>query len=159
MPLVLHRVAVDSPDRRELLPKLLSLSNIIFSPDPDSKYASLALWQERLSYPSSVIIYLSPPSLPTEPVAFVFAYPRTHAVPLIDGEQHSTHIWLAGVMPQRRKEGCLAQMVDAMEYTSALTVCTTPARFPDMWNWLMHRGWTVERDLDEGKVMLRKSAS
>jgi len=146
------------PSSPELLQRVLELSNTIFCATPDSKYASIAVWRERFSHTASVILYLSRPQTPDRPVAFLFAYPKTHVPALSGGESETLHIWLAGVIPERRKEGCLARMISALPSLSALTVCTRPADYPDMWNWLIKRGWTVERDMGGGKVMLSKRA-
>jgi hypothetical protein len=91
-----------------------------------------------------------------KPVAFLFAHPRTHLPPLQDGTIESMHIWLAGVLPEWRKSGCLQRMTREVVTDPELTytVCTTPSIFPDMWPWLLKRGWRQERDLGEGKVML-----
>ncbi|OCH89778.1 hypothetical protein OBBRIDRAFT_648827 [Obba rivulosa] len=156
MSLVLHELTSYSENLFVMLPRIISLSNAIFSAEPGSKHASLALWQERLSYTSSVIVYLVPESSPNDPVAFMFAYPRSHSIPLSGGEHESLHIWLAGVLPGMRRAGCLSRMIHELDLTPLLTVCTIPQRFPDMWRWLTSRGWVVIRDLGEGKVMLER---
>ncbi|KAH9916636.1 uncharacterized protein B0H18DRAFT_1037845 [Fomitopsis serialis] len=154
--LELHRLDYGSPELANVLPEVLRLSNAIFDTDPHSKYASLEEWTRRLSAPGSIIAYLSPPSSPAHPVAFLFAHPRRHTPPLAGGETDSVHVWLAGVLPERRKEGCLARMVAVLGSAQVMTVCTTPDAYPVMWKWLMGRGWSVERDLGGGKVMLSR---
>ncbi|KAI0079431.1 hypothetical protein K474DRAFT_1659260 [Panus rudis PR-1116 ss-1] len=148
----------------ETLLDILHLSNEIFAPDPDSKYASLSVWRERLSHPSSLIIYLTVASEHKgttqggPPVAFLFAHPKRHIPPLSNGETESLHVWLAGVLPSWRKGGCLRRMMDALPIDShrVCTICTIPSRFPDMWAWLVKRGWSVERELEVGKFLLSK---
>ncbi|KZT07185.1 uncharacterized protein LAESUDRAFT_758605 [Laetiporus sulphureus 93-53] len=158
--LQLHELK-STQDATEMLPRVLNLSNIIFAPEPGSKYASIAVWKERLPLPDAKILYMAPSSDPSNPIAFVFAHPRTHPLPLKFSETESLHVWLAGVLPARRKEGCLSRMMAALEAESAvtLTVCTTPDKYPDMWAWLNGRGWSVERELGRGKVMLSKYPS
>ena len=81
----------------------------------------------------------------------------TDVVALLRGIAHaSTHIWIAGVLPAYRKAGCLSRMVAALDDVEHLTVCTYPARFPDMWAWLNRRGWVQERKLDGGRVLLSR---
>ncbi|KIP12559.1 hypothetical protein PHLGIDRAFT_61879 [Phlebiopsis gigantea 11061_1 CR5-6] len=154
----------NSPNVDETLPLLIQFSNSIFSPVPGTKYTSVAVWKQRLASPVSVILYVTAP--PASPhitqdaiVAFLFAHPRTHASPLRTGETDTLHIWLAGVSPEHRKAGLLQQMVDNLStrVVGSLTVCTIPARFPNMWGWLTKRGWEVERAWGEGKVLLSKS--
>jgi hypothetical protein len=145
---------------------ILYLSNAIFDSNPDSKYASLNLWKERLSDPSSMIISMT--SLPEceKPIAFVFAYPRSHAKPLASGLRKSMHIWLAGVQKDFRGRKCLDTMVDELRHSmdredatkgtkvaQMLTICTIPARYPSMWHWLQSRKWTVEGQTGD-KVLL-----
>ncbi|OBZ73852.1 hypothetical protein A0H81_06452 [Grifola frondosa] len=119
----------------------------------------MRLWQDHLSHPSSIILYLSPEYTPDEPVAFLFAYPRRHATSLRGGQKESLHIWIAGVLPKRRKEGCLARLINELDSNAFLTTCTNPTQFPDMWRWLTRRGWVVDQELGGGKVMLSKRAS
>jgi len=160
----LHILTSQSPDLEFTLPGIIAFSNAIFSADPTTKYGSLSYWKERLSHPSSVIIYLTPtdtgdPEEDITSVGFLFAHPRTHTPPLEAGQAETLHIWLAGVSPKWRNGGCLAKMVDAIPAGNGfelLTVCTTPGKFPDMWKWLQKRGWKVERDMGEGKVLLSK---
>lgn len=152
----LHRLTSSSDDLSEMLPAVIELSNSIFSADPGSKYASLAIWQQRLSLPSSAVLYLSPSSQPKRPVAFLFAHPRAHDLSLTQGEPESLHVWLAGVLPEHRKEGCLSRLMSALDHVSVLTVCTVPVHYPDMWQWLIKRGWSVEREMGGGKVMLSR---
>jgi len=154
--LELHRLEYGSPELANVLPEVLRLSNAIFGAAPHSKYASLEEWKRRLSSPGSVITYLSPPASPTHPVAFLFAHPRHHTPPLAGGETDSLHVWLAGVLSERRKEGCLARMMAALGSSRVLTVCTTPDTYPAMWKWLTGRGWSVERELGGGKMMLSR---
>ncbi|PCH36450.1 hypothetical protein WOLCODRAFT_108724 [Wolfiporia cocos MD-104 SS10] len=151
-----------SPDLAKRLPRVLSLSNTVFNADHTSKYASLRLWETRLSAPAARIVYFAPVLTPDHPVAFLFAHPRIHTQPLSNGVSESLHIWLAGVLPEYRRTGALARMVSALcsdgdpTHTGVrfLTVCTTPAVFPDMWTWLKRRGWQHERDLGDGKVLM-----
>ncbi|KZT65515.1 hypothetical protein DAEQUDRAFT_731331 [Daedalea quercina L-15889] len=154
--LILHRCTADDK-LSTTLEKILRLSNSIFGTEPQSKYASFDEWKRRLSAPGSVVVYLAPQTSPALPVAFLFTHPRHHSPPLAHGETDSLHIWLAGVTPEKRKEGCLATMVAALGFIPVLTVCTTPDVYPDMWRWLMGRGWSVERELSGGKVMLSKT--
>ena len=159
---------------------IMQLSNSIFSPESGSRYASLEEWKRRLSDPASSIVYLAPqtnnspassgddqPPVP-QPVAFLFAHPRSHPEPLRDGSSRSLHIWLAGVSEEHRGKGCLDTMVNALvdlernrrgsESSSmpTLSVCTTPSMFPSMWSWLRARTrWAVEKELRGGKVLLR----
>jgi ribosomal protein S18 acetylase RimI-like enzyme len=160
---------------------ILQLSNSIFNPEPESHYASLEVWTERLSDPPSTIVYLVPtpgrsadssgdhqPDGIPPPVAFLFAYPRSHPEPLKNGSQQSLHIWLAGVLEEYRGRGCLDTMVNALlDHVKSelgepeslmmltLTICTTPSRFPSMWAWLRARtGWVPEKEFEGGKVML-----
>lgn len=86
----------------------------------------------------------------------MFAIPRVTEPPLRNGRAESTHIWLAGVLHEWRKGGCLARMVRELDGIEQLTVCTYPTRFPDMWRWLTHRGWVQERELADGKVLLSR---
>ena len=154
--LQLHKLA--SPDD-PLLPTVLALSNAIFNTDPseDATHGSLAEWQARLARPSSFIVYLAPPTeAAPQPVAFLFMIPRITNPPLRNGVIESTHIWLAGVLPEWRRGGCLATMVAALDDIDPLTVCTYPSRFPNMWAWLNRRGWVQERELGEGKVMFSR---
>ena len=144
--LAMHRLVIDSPDLDEKISRVLALSNAIFSSDPSSKYASLPYWRARLAEPSAVLLYLTAPAptqTPTndhsrdvEPIAFLFAHPRTHAPPIHNGAADSLHIWLAGVAPEWRRGGCLGKLVEELRMGSAdrhLTVCTYPIIFPDMW--------------------------
>lgn len=158
--LKVHTLTADAADLDEILPKVLSLSNAIFNAEPDSKYASETFWRDRLSHSSSSIVYVSAPDT-AEPVGFLFIHPRTHSPPLRTGETEAPHIWLAGVLPEWRKAGCLAKMIDAMSprYTGRVTICTIPSRFTDMWAWLRKRGWEVERDALEGRILLSKVLS
>ena len=160
---------------------ILQLSNSIFNPEPESHYASLEEWTERLSDPASAIVYLVPthdqsagssedsqPNSIPPPVAFLFAYPKSHSEPLKNGSYQSLHIWLAGVLEEYRGRGCLDTMLNALvdhekselgEPESltmlTLTVCTTPSRFPLMWAWLRARTeWVPEKEFEGGKVML-----
>ena len=146
-----------------MLPRILSLSNTIFSAEPTSKYASLPEWQIRLAKPSSLIVFFTALGndaelAGVEPIAFVFAHPRVQSPPLHDGTTESLHIWLAGVLPRWRKAGCLGRLVDALAPGPGrhLTVSTVPAVYPDMWSWLQKRGWMVERELSEGKFLLSR---
>ncbi|CCM01105.1 uncharacterized protein FIBRA_03153 [Fibroporia radiculosa] len=152
--LELHRLTASSQNVAEMLPTLLALSNSVFSADLGSKYASLGEWRKRLASPAAVIIFLAPSASPDRPVAFLFAHDRAHESPLSHGERQSLHVWLAGVLPERRAEGCLSKMMSALDTAPVLTVCTTPAEYQDMWGWLTRRGWATERELDGGKVML-----
>jgi hypothetical protein len=116
---------------------ILHLSNSIFNPEPESHRASLEVWKTRLSDPTSTIVYLvpqpdqsGPASTPSAgddpgrsqlgavpanpPVAFIFAYPRSHPEPLKNGLSQSLHIWLAGVLEGYRGRGCLDTMVNAL---------------------------------------------
>lgn len=131
--------------------------------DLTTKYASIDYWKEQLSHPSSVIIYITQtgtgdPEESITLIGFLFAHPRTHASALQSGQTETLHIWLAGVSPKSRKAGCLQKMADAIPSGGfdLISVSTYPARFPDMWNWLQKRGWTVEREMGEGKVLLSK---
>lgn len=153
----------NSTDVETTLPILIQFSNAIFSADPNSKHASLTVWKQHLSSPSSIILYVSsagpsPPSSPSEVVAFLFAHPRTHSPPLRTGETGTLHIWLAGVLPEQRRLGLLQKMMDDMSarVTGRVTICTIPERFPNMWAWLTKRGWEVERDAREGRIMFSK---
>lgn len=155
---VVYHLSSYSDTLDEILPKILALSTDIFESEPDSKYASLTLWKDRLSHPTSAIIYISHHSPDASPYAFLFAYPRSHDQPLSDGETESLHIWLAGVSPSRRREGSLQRMMDSLLSCtpSLFTICTIPSRFPNMWDWLNKQGWSVERVLGSGKVLLSK---
>lgn len=148
-PLNVYRITADSTTLTSVLPTVLHLSNLIFNTAPGSKYASLDEWIRRISTPGAVIVYSAPRPDPERPDAFLLAHRRLHTPPLACGEEASLHIWLAGVLPERRKEGCLARMVDTLssENLLPLTVCTTPELYPDMWRWLMARGWEVQREL------------
>lgn len=158
----IHRLTCNFPEADAThVARILSLSNIVFSTDPNSKYASLSEWQARLTKPSSLIVYLTAEAEGTEadtPIAFVFAHLRTHSPPLRDGTSETLHIWLAGVLPEWRRAGCLGRLVDEvmLEPHGYLTVSTIPATYPDMWNWLRRRGWTVDRELSEGKFLLSR---
>ena len=160
---------------------ILQLSNLIFNPEPESHYASLEVWMERLSDPPSTIVYLVPtpdqstdssedrqPNSIPPPAAFLFAYPRSHPEPLKNGSCQSLHIWLAGVLEEYRGRGSLDTMLSALiDHVKSqigepesltmltLTVCTTPSRFPSMWAWLRARTeWVPEKEFEGGKVML-----
>ena len=113
---------------------ILHLSNSIFSPKPESHYASLEEWKKRLSDPASRIIYLALPQPdqqspassgddrshsqpevdPPSAVAFLFVHPRSHPEPLKNGPSQSLHIWLAGVLEEYRRKGYLDTMVNAL---------------------------------------------
>lgn len=156
--LAVHSLASSSPNVDAALLQILALSNAIFSAQPDSKYASLAIWRERLSHQDAQLIYLTLADA-TEPIAFLFAHPRLHDPPLpVSSTTESLHVWLAGVLPEYRKHGCLALMMAklAMHAARPLTVCTTPATYPDMYRWLVRNGWLEERGLADGKLMLAK---
>ena len=155
----------DSLDLDQILPLILSFSNEVFQPETESKHTSLDVWKKRLSSPSSIILYVTHSGARTatevsDVMAFLYAHPRTHTPPLRNGETETLHIWLAGVRPGRRRTGLLQMMVDKLlqNATGTLTICTIPPRFPDMWAWLTKRGWTVERDASEGRILLSKSA-
>ena len=148
-----------SSDDTNLL-AVLALSNDIFDADPASKHGSLAAWQERLSRLGSSILFLAPATpdgAAPRPVAFAFLIPRITRPPLKNGVSEFTHIWIAGTHPDWRKAGCLATLIRALDTVQHLTVCTFPARFPDMWAWLNRRGWVQERELEEGKFLLSRS--
>lgn len=162
---------------------IIRLSSSIFGPLPEPRYTSLEEWKRRLSDPSSSIVYLvpqpdndkSPPPVSSgddqspvpPPVAYLFAYPRSHPEPLKNGSSQSLHIWLVGVLEEYRGRGSLDIMVNALiEHLErkrweseppsmpTLTVCTNPTRFPSMWSWLRARTWWVlEKEFDGGKVM------
>ena len=157
---------------------IIRLSSSVFGPLPEPRYTSLEEWKERLSDPSSSIVYLVPQSDKSPassgddhspvppPVAFLFAYPRSHPEPLKNGTYQSLHIWLAGVLEEYRGRGCLGTMVNALvdrerkrlgldpSSTPMMTVCTSLSRFPLMWAWLRARTWWVlEKEFDGGKVM------
>lgn len=153
-----HWLLPDSPILEETLPKIMTLSNDILTPEPGSKHESVTRWREHLSHPTSAIVYLSLDSDDAIPYGFLFVYPRNHAQPLSSGATESLHIWMAGVSPSHRRTGALQRMTEALfsKYTGVATVCTIPSRFPDMWAWLIKRGWTVERDLEDGKILLSK---
>lgn len=159
----IHVLKRDSPDLDAALLAVLSLSNEIFSPDPNTKYSSLSFWKERLSHESSLIVYLTTPRpdggttrMDDRPIAFLFVHPRTHDPPLQDGSINTPHIWLAGVLPEWRKIGCLQRMMREVvtEPDCTYTICTIPSVFPNMWPWLLKRGWKQERELGEGRIML-----
>jgi hypothetical protein len=160
-----NTLEVTSYNKDETLPLIISLSNDIFSPDPTSKYASLDVWEQRLSSPSSIILYITledsiPPVKSDNILAFIFVYPRTHQPPLHDGESETLHVWLAGVRPQWRRFGLLGKLIDEFfakrSTATTVTICTVPQRFTDMWSWLTKRGWKVERGSIEAKVLLSK---
>ncbi|RPD57207.1 hypothetical protein L226DRAFT_536633 [Lentinus tigrinus ALCF2SS1-7] len=152
--LELHRI--DSPND-ENLPRVLTLSNAIFSADGSTKHGSLPYWQNHLKHKSSSIIYLTPVTASDNPVAFLFLIPRSTTPPLKNGASNSLHVWLAGVLPECRTGGCFTRLMNELNDVDQLTVCTFPTRFPDMWRWLTSRGWVQERELDEGKVLLSRS--
>ncbi len=151
--LTLH--AIHSPDDPQL-EHILALSNRIFSSDATTKHGSLSYWQNHLTHPVSKILYIVPPSAPAQPIGFIFVIPRTTQPPLKNGATDSVHIWLAGVLPEWRKAGCLTRMIQELAGVGQLTVCTYPARFPNMWKWLNGRGWVQERDFEDGKVLLSR---
>lgn len=160
-----HTLRINSPDVDQALPQILSLSNEIFQPETQSKHTSLDVWNERLSSPSSIIFYITrsgvaPPTNVEDAIAFLYAHPRVNIPPLHNGEVETLHIWLAGVRPECRRMGLLRKMVDRLLQTEmgTVTICTIPPRFPDMWAWLIKRGWAVERDAREGRILLSKSA-
>ncbi|KAL0945943.1 hypothetical protein HGRIS_012222 [Hohenbuehelia grisea] len=99
-----------------------------------------------------------------KPIGFLFAHPRSHSdEPLTNGALETMHIWLAGVLPEFRRQGLLEQMVvklmeEMMGIEENLTVCTVPARFPAMWGWLKGRGWAVEKEIAPGKFLLSYQA-
>ena len=154
-----HILTSESHNLDQMLPKVMALSNRIFSHEPHSKYTSLTLWQERISHPTSFIVYLAPidGAEADQPVAFLFVHPRIHTPPLSNGQNETLHIWLAGVLPEHRRGGYLQRMVDAVPSDSIISVCTAPELFPNMWSWLKKRNWTVERELGGGKVLLSKA--
>lgn len=151
-------LSADSPNLDEMLPKVMALSNDIFTPEPGTKYASMVHWREHLSRPPAAIAFLSSNQDDAMPYAYLFAYPRDHAQPLSNGSSESTHIWLAGVSPSHRRTGALQRMMDSLlsRHTGVFTICTIPSRFPDMWQWLNKRGWAVEGELDGGRILLSK---
>lgn len=161
-----HVLKKGSSDLHSTLPRVISLSNIIFHPDPETKYASLAHWQSHLDDEASTIIYLTTRSTTADEyadgdlVAFLFAHPRTHLPPLHDGTVNSLHIWLAGVLPEWRKTGCLQKMMTVLMArpvpVPVYTICTIPSRFPDMWTWLGKRAWHFERENSGGRMMFSK---
>ncbi|KAI0364682.1 hypothetical protein BV20DRAFT_825465 [Pilatotrama ljubarskyi] len=151
----LQLLRIDSPDD-ENLERILALSNSIFSPDGSTKHSSLQHWRNQLSHPSSFIVYLVPSTGPTEPVAFAFVEYRAHDSPLKSGAAESLHVWLAGTSPHWRKTGCLTRLFQELRGIETLTICTIPARFPDMWKWLTRRGWIQEQELAEDKVMFSR---
>ena len=155
-PTDLQLCRIHSPDD-ENVAKVLTLSNAIFNADGSTKHGQLAYWRKQLAHPSSFIIYLAPTSAPDTPVAFVFVTHRVNDPPLRSGATDSVHIWLAGVLPEWRKGGCLGRMVRELDCVEELTVCTFPSRYPDMWRWLNGRGWVQERELADGKIMLSRS--
>lgn len=161
---------------------ILQLSNSIFNPESESHRTSFEEWKKRLSDPASSIVYLVPQhnrspasfgsdgqlsQIPLTPVAFLFAYPRSHPEPLKNGSSQSLHIWLTGVLEEYRGRKCLDTMVNALidlenrrrgsESSSMLelTICTAPSRFPSMWAWLRARTrWVLEKEFEDGKIML-----
>ncbi|KAH9857298.1 hypothetical protein C2E23DRAFT_807413 [Lenzites betulinus] len=154
-PLVMRRVT--TPDD-ENIERVLHLSNVIFSADESTKHGSLPYWRNCLLHPASFIIYLTPISPGSDnPVAFIFVIHRKHDRPLKNGATHSTHVWLAGVSPERRRAGCLARMMHEVDNIRPLTICTHPSRYPMMWSWLNRRGWPQEREFADGKVMFSKT--
>ncbi|KAM5541423.1 hypothetical protein V8D89_004977 [Ganoderma adspersum] len=149
--LTLH--TIHSPDDPQLA-DILALSNRIFSSDETTKHGSLACWENYLAHPVSRILYLVPPSAPAHPIGFIFVIPRTTEPPLNNGATDSAHIWLAGVLPEWRRAGCLTRMIEELDGVGQLTICTYPSRFPNMWRWLNSRGWAQERKFEDGKVLL-----
>lgn len=161
----IHILKIDSPNLDLDLPKVISLSNTIFSADPNTRYASFDYWKERLSHDGSIIIYLTASADPAgaaeydnQLIAFLFAHRRQHTPALSDGSSSSSHIWLAGVLQEWRRGGCLRQIVEMLmaEHAPIYTICTIPSRFPDMWAWLQKRGWQYERHAAEGRIMFSK---
>ena len=152
--LTLH--TINSPDSPQVA-VILALSNRIFSSDTSTKHGSLAYWQNHLAHPVSKIFYLVSASAPEQPVGLIFVIPRTTEPPLKNGGTDSVHIWLAGVLPEWRKSGCLTQMIQELRDVDQLTVCTYPSRFPNMWKWLNSRGWVQEREFEDGKVLLSRT--
>nr|VWP01810.1 Multicopper oxidase [Ganoderma boninense] len=151
--LTLH--TIHSPDDPQLA-DILALSNRIFSADSTTKHSSLSYWQNQLTHPVSRILYLAPASAPARPIGFIFVIPRIADPPLKSGATDSVHVWLAGVLPEWRKAGCLTRMIQELESIDQLTICTYPSRFPNMWRWLSSRDWTQERDFEDGKVLFSR---
>ena len=144
---------IHSPDDPQLA-DILALSKLIFSSNEATKHSSLDYWKNHLAHPVSRILYLAPTSAPTQPIGFIFVIPRTSEPALRDGANDSAHVWLAGVLPEWRKAGCLTRMIQELDGLGQLTICTYSSRFPNMWRWLNSRGWTQEREFDDGKVLL-----
>ncbi|KAI0765629.1 hypothetical protein BD413DRAFT_163623 [Trametes elegans] len=151
----LNLYRIDSSDDGRV-ENILTLSNFIFAADDSTKHGSLPYWRRSLSHPSAFILFLASESRPDTPVAFLFVIPRTYNPPLRSGATDGLHIWLAGVRPTFRSAGCLTTMVRQLGNIGTVTVCTFPSRFPDMWNWLTRRGWLLEQELEEGKVMFSR---
>ena len=147
---------IDSPDD-PLVSDILALSNNIFSVDSTTKHGSLTYWKTHLAHPVSKIVYLRSALSPEQPIGFIFVIPRTSEPPLLNGVTQSVHIWLAGVLPEWRKAGCLTKMVQELGTADQLTICTYPSRFPSMWKWLNSRGWVQEREFEDGKVLLSRA--
>ncbi|KAI1791919.1 hypothetical protein LXA43DRAFT_1009855 [Ganoderma leucocontextum] len=135
---------------------ILALSNRIFSSGRATKHASLAYWQNQLTNPVSRILYLIPAFTPEQPIGFIFLIPRTTQPRLKNGAIDSVHIWLAALLPEWRKAGCLTRMIQELDGVDQLTICTYPSRFPNMWRWLNSRGWVQEREFEDGKVLLTR---
>ncbi len=180
--------ALDSTSPLPHLSAILSLSNSIFSADPDStKYSSLDTWQSNLSMPNSIMFFARIASPETEadvqPIGFIHAFPRSPTDytlqvrdELIKQEvQEVLHIWLCGVLPQYRGRGVFSQLMRLVEGHARekgfgnLSVATFPKRFGRMYDTLMKRGWVVMNDeyiwsegtgkVDEGKVVLMKDVA
>ncbi|TBU24412.1 hypothetical protein BD311DRAFT_671892, partial [Dichomitus squalens] len=98
-------------------------------------------WQNHLTHPLSMIVYLGLVSLPGQAIGFVSVIPRTTEPSLKNGATQSIYIWPAAVLPQWRKAGCLTKLMQEPRNADQLTICTYPSRFPSMWKWLNGRGW------------------
>lgn len=147
---------------------VLDLNNTIFgadAPPSTSHHGSLTEWQKRLDNPASLIAYatLSKAETPEAdtPVGFIFAHPKLH-----EGQSGpALHIWLAGVLPASRGTGMFHGLVDKVEEQArqhgvkTLSVATFPAKFEKMYSILTKTGWSGEKDLGGGKVLLTKELS
>lgn len=147
------------------LQPVLDLNNTIFGADAQSStshHSSLMEWQRRLDDPVSIIAYstLSKPEMPDTdtPVGFIFAHPKLHAA----NTTPALHIWLAGVLPASRGTGMFHGLMEKVEEQAhqhgvkTLSVATFPAKFEKMYSILTKTGWSGEKDLGGGKVLLTK---
>ncbi|ETN42856.1 uncharacterized protein HMPREF1541_02014 [Cyphellophora europaea CBS 101466] len=149
------------------LQPVLDLNNQIFQVDTAASgthHGSLTEWQKRLGEPLSIIVCAglngqTQGDTEISPVGFIFAHPKQHG----GDSQPALHIWLAGVLPASRGSGTFHGLMTRVERharekdVKTLSVATFPAKFSRMYSILRGTGWSGEKDLGGGKVLLTKA--